>query len=316
MSAVPYIDAAEMQRAVTMTEMIDCMAQAFAHLSNGQADAPTRTNQRHPGGELLLMPAVSPAGISVKCVTITPDNPARNLPLIHAAVLLFDGETGQPRAILDGEYLTALRTGAASGLATRLCAKPRAKTLALFGIGAQAPHQIAAVTAVRPIQHIHIYYHREPERAQAFIAQVRRDHPKASVELITDPARLKEADVICTATPATTPLFNAHHISPGCHINAVGAYRPDMIEIPTDLTAKAHILVDQRQSCLREAGDILHAMETGKLNQTDSITELGAVITNPILARPNPEAITLFKSVGNAVQDLYAARLIMDKQTP
>ncbi len=218
---------------VPMADAIPLMKAAFADLSAGRAYAPVRTPvpTAAENGVTLVMPAAVPsvAGLGLKVVSVFPRNPAHGKPLIYALVVLIDPTDGAPLAVLDGTGLTALRTGAVSGAATDLLARPDAQILALFGAGVQAVTQARAVCAVRPITEIRVYS-RTPERVTQFIAAMHETDPAIGTMMRpanTSAEALRGAHIVCTATTATAPLFNDKEIAPGMHLNAVGAYTPD-----------------------------------------------------------------------------------------
>jgi ornithine cyclodeaminase/alanine dehydrogenase-like protein (mu-crystallin family) len=265
------------------------------------------------GGEALFMPVHLPDDrrLGLKVVTLFPGNPKKGLPVIHALVLVLNGETGAPLAVMDGEVLTALRTGAASGLATDLLAPESARCAAVVGAGVQGRTQLEGVCAVRPVERA-LVLDQDPARAEAFAARMEQALG-LPVRPVQESAALHEADVICTATPSASPVFEDRDIRPGCHINAVGSYRPDMCEIPADTVARARVVVDSLESCLKEAGDLIQPMKTGRIEQAHMGTELGEIAAGLRTGRTAPEEVTLFKSVGNAVQDLAAAKRILDR---
>jgi ornithine cyclodeaminase len=257
------------------------------------------------------MPAVVPAAgaLGAKIVTVFPGNAEQNKPLIHAIVILIDPDDGSPLALLDGRALTALRTGAASGVATRLLARPEAATLACFGAGAQAEQQIEAVCAVRPINRV-LICSRTASRAAALADRLlTSERVPAAVRVEADPARVAaQADVICTATTSATPVFPADAVRPGTHINGVGSYTPHMAEVPAALVGRARVVVDQAAAARAEAGDLIQAVAAGLAPESIFDTELGQVAAGERPGRTGPEEITFFKSVGNAVQDMAVAR--------
>ncbi len=311
------LSADDVRRAVPMPAAIDAVESAFVRLSAGQAEAPLRIHVETPERQAIsfVMPArlagePLPA-LGVKVVSVFPQNRERDAPSIYALVNLFDPETGRPLATLDGAYLTALRTGAASGVATRHMARPDARVLAIFGAGAQALPQVLAVCAVRPIERIWIV-NRTLERAHRLAAQLRNNGMGQDIRIAPDAAHaLAEADVICTATAASTPLFADSDLRPGTHINGVGSYKPSMAEIPAATVARAHVVVDQRRAAWAEAGDLIQARDAGLITEEHVIGELGEVAAGKAPGRPAPEAITFFKSVGNAVQDVAVAALAL-----
>jgi len=309
-----FLSADDMSEAADMAQAIDWMRGAFEQVSSGEATVPIRMNMGMPEqrGELLLMPVHLPREkrIGAKTVAVFGGNPSRNLPLIQSLMMVWDGETGRPLAVMDGAWLTALRTGAASGLATQLCAQEDASVAAIFGAGTQARTQLEAVTAIRPIEKV-LVFNRNRENAEIFCQEM-----SARLQLEVCPARspadLAQAQVLCTATLATRPLFSPEHVRPGAHINAIGAYRPDMVEIPAELVAQARLFVDERKACLEEAGDLMQPIASGLISPEHVVAELGDLCAGTVPARTGPEQITLFKSVGNAAQDLAAAAAILD----
>jgi ornithine cyclodeaminase len=267
-------------------------------------------------GDALFMPARVAAldALGVKVVSVFQLNRARNLPVIHALVCMLDPETGQPMAIMDGTYLTALRTGAVSGAATDLLARPNSKVLVAIGAGAQGATQIAAVCAVRPIERIIAV-----DRDEAMFTRLRetlaRDWPDVvdRLETTTDAAAVREADVICTATTSRTPVFSDADVRPGTHINAVGAFTPEMQELPAETVIRATIVVDAVDAALAEAGDFIIPLNQGRVERSKFERELGMVAAGTAAGRTSNDEITLFKSVGNAVQDVVVGRRAVDR---
>ena len=304
-----YLSREDVRKSVTMAEAIELMSEAFGLLSSGAATLPVRQNLAVPEvrGEFLLMPVCVPQlqHFALKTVSIHGGNGDVGLPFIHAMILLLHAQTGQPQALMDGEWLTALRTGAASGLATRLLARPDASVAAIVGAGVQARTQLEAISLVRPIKTAWVL-NRDPKRAERF-AQEMSDALNVEVKVAPSADVLGEADIICTATSSPKPLFQACHINAGTHINAVGAYRANMHEVPGAIVARARVIVDQREAALREAGDLLIPMAQGLFEADHIRGELGELIEHAALGRTAPGDITLFKSVGNAVQDLAVA---------
>lgn len=292
-----------------MKDAIALMGEAFTALSAGQVMVPIRMNMAiaEHGARALFMPVYSPlhGQVAQKIVAVHPDNPQRGLPFIHAMVLLLDAAHGTPLALMDGEYITALRTGAGSGCATDLLALPNASTVAIFGAGVQARTQLEAVVAVRPITKV-LVFGRSRDNAAAFAAEASAKYGIA-VTVANDPAELREADVICTATTSLDPVFADAHIKPGCHINGVGSYRPDMTEIPAETVCRAAVFVDQRAAALEEAGDLIVPIQAGRISTDHIQAELGTVASGNAPGRTSTKEVTFFKSVGNAVQDLAVA---------
>jgi alanine dehydrogenase len=303
----------DVRRALPMADAVDLMESAFVRLSSGEAVVPQRLSveMAEGGGRALIMPVYLPvtARFGVKLVSLFKGNPEKDLPYIHALFFMMDGNDGRPLALLDAEYLTALRTGAASGLASRLLSKQESSTLVLFGAGAQARSQLEGVCAVRPIRRACIY-DPNPERFEAFRREV-ADRVGCDIIQASSPAVVSEADIICTATTSREPVFTDSSLRPGTHINAIGAYRPDMRELPAETVLRARVIVDHRASCLNEAGDLLQVIRDGRMRPEGIHAELGEIVSGKATGREDQREITIFKSVGNAVQDLTAAHHVL-----
>jgi ornithine cyclodeaminase/alanine dehydrogenase-like protein (mu-crystallin family) len=307
----------DVRRAAAMPEIMKAVAAGFAQLSSGQADVPLRPHIAIPKREAtaMVMPAYlrDDEKLGVKLLTLFPRNPAQGLPAIAALVALFDSANGQPLALMDGGLLTALRTGAASGVATQLMARQDARTLALFGAGGQALAQVWAVCVARPIERVWLV-NRTPEHAERLAAELRAfGDPIPTDVRLADSAHeaLAEADVICCATGSTTPLFDDADLRPGTHINGIGSYRPTMREVPGATVARARVIVDQRAAAWTEAGDLALARDEKLIDVGHIAGELGEVVLERAAGRMDDEQITFFKSVGNAVQDVAAAHAVL-----
>jgi ornithine cyclodeaminase len=309
-TGVPFLDADAIRGAVPIGDLLDAVEAAYRDVTAGRDRSPLRTHVELDGGSLLLMPGVrrGGSGASVKLVTVMPGNAARGLPTIQAIVVWFDAETGRPLALLDGAAVTAMRTGAASGVATRLLARPDAEVLAMIGAGGQAEWQIRAVLAVRPIRRV-IVHARHPERARAF-ASAMADATGLPVEAAASAEEaVRAADVVCCATTSSQPVFDASWLRPGTHVNGIGAFQLGMVELPPELFARAALTaVDAHAAAMAEAGDVVAAIEAGLLAEAD-LVEIGSVDPDWAGTR-DPGAITAFKSVGLAIQDVAAAELI------
>ncbi len=309
---------ADVQRALTMRETIDIVRDAFAQLATGQATVPLRVPvplERH-NAITLFMPAYLHASdaLAVKIVSVHNENPAKGLPLIHALVVVVAAETGKPLAALEGGYLTALRTGAGSGVATDLLARRDARVAAIFGAGAQGRTQLLAVGAVRPLERVYVF-DALPGQVEKFIAEMRgKDGVPNDLRAAASPGEaVRDADVICAATTARTPVFDGNDLKPGAHVNAIGAYTPAMQEIDaTTLRRARKIVVDQRVAALSEAGDLLAAIRAGAITEASIYAELGEIAAGKKAGRENADEITFYKSVGNAVQDASVARALYD----
>jgi len=307
---------ADAQRCLTMRDAIDAMRVAFGALNDGRAQAPQRAAvSLAEQGVALVMPSLIQTSqehaFGLKVVTVMPRNPQRGLPRIYATVLLLDDTTGRALAIMEGGWLTAMRTGAASGLATELLARPDADVLTIFGAGAQAPMQVVAAHTARPLREVRVvnrdmaHYHALVETVQRMLGNscppLQHFSPESTREALAG------ASLVACATTATAPLFAWRDIAPGAHINAVGAFTPDMCEIDAETLAHARIAVDQRESALAEAGDLLQALAAGRIAGPATWSELGEIARGLHPARQSPEEITVFKSVGNAIQDVAVA---------
>ena len=304
----------DVRKALDMEETIAAMKEAFRQLSQGEAVMPLRTVVEVPrhNGLTLFMPAYLPARdeMAVKFVSVFNDNPSQGLPLIHALVVVMDAKTGMPRAIMDGGYLTAFRTGAASGAATEFLAREDAETVAIIGAGVQGRTQLQAVCAVRPIQEAWIY-DLVPEQAKEFVSKMKH---KLSIQIRVAeyPGQaVKQADIICTATTSSKPVFEDRDIKPGSHINAVGAYTPQMREIPSETVVRSKVVIDHHEASLTEAGDLLIPMKEGLVSKDHIFAELGEIAAGIKPGRESQEEITLFKSVGLAIQDVAIANLAL-----
>lgn len=310
LSPIRILPAAVVHDALRMPAAIDAMRDAFGQLSMGEATLPLRTTVSIPerNAVTLVMPARCrvPLGLGGKFVSVFPENTSRGLPLIHAAIILLSPETGEVRALVDGTVLTAIRTGAASGLATELLARPDATRLAVIGAGTQARTQLQAVCCVRTISHVTVYS-RTQGRARRFATEMAGQGGIPTVEVVMSArAAVHEADVVCVATTSNTPVLQAEDIPAGCHVNAVGSYTPAMVELDPVLLGRSRVFVDQREAALAEAGELIVAVADGTIRQTD-LLELGEVVRGAAAGRTARDQVTVFKSVGVATQDLCAA---------
>jgi ornithine cyclodeaminase len=299
---------ADVRRALPMRAAIESQRRALASLAAGDAELPLRTPVPVPAADAvtLFMPARVGDELGGKVVSVFPHNPARGLALVQGVVLLIDAETGRPAALLDAASLTAVRTGAASGLATDLLALPAARTAAVVGTGAQAATQLLAVCAVRPVERVRVFS-RDPGRVAAFIARMQPEVGAALVPAASPAEAVRGADVICTATTSTTPVFDGRDLGPGAHVNGVGSYTVEMQEVDTATVRRAgRVFVDARTAALAEAGDVVVPLREGVIAEADLI-ELGGVAVGRQPGRRSAEEITFFKSVGIAVQDVAAA---------
>ncbi|HSF82670.1 MAG TPA: hypothetical protein VLA49_15650 [Anaerolineales bacterium] len=316
---ITVLNATQLRKALPMDQCIQAMRRAYAALSRGEAQVPLRARLPVPPHEAvsLFMPAYVQAesgeSLAVKVVSLYPHNISRDLPLIHAAVLVLEAHTGRPVALLEGGVLTALRTGAASGAATDLLARPDSHVAAIFGAGVQGRTQLEAVCTVREI-HTAWVYDPNPERMADFIHALAGAGPiPTDLRQAATPAQaVAQADVICAATTSSEPVFADHDLKPGVHINGVGSYTPEMQEIPPETVRRACIVVDSRSAVLAEAGDLIQPISLGLITPEHIQAEIGELVSGQKPGRTDPGQITFFKSVGVAVQDAVAAQLALE----
>jgi ornithine cyclodeaminase len=307
---VEHIDAATLRALLPMDRLLDAVEGAYRDVAEGRDRSPLRQHvELRDGGLLILMPAVRDggAGAAVKLITWVPGNPARGLPTIQGVVTWFDADTGEPAFQLDAPAVTAMRTGAASGVGTRILARRDAEVMALFGAGVQAEWQIRAVLAARAIREVRVYA-RTPGPREAFAARMSSMLPVAVQAAESPEAAVIGADVICCVTPSEAPVFDAAWLSPGAHVNAIGSFRMGMVEVPPGAFGQAALVaVDSRAAAAAEAGDLAAAVAAGELRAED-VVEIGTLAADWAASR-DPAAITVFKSVGLAIQDLATADL-------
>lgn len=313
------LNADDVRQALPMKDCIAAMKTAYAALSTGKAEMPVRANLpiAPQEGVSLFMPAFvddeSGQALAVKIVSVFPNNPAKGLPLIHAAVVVMDAETGQTLALLEGGTLTAIRTGAGCGAATDLLARPDSKTAAIFGAGVQSRTQLEAVCSVREIETVWVYSP-TPANVNQFIQDMAGQGPiPQDLRPAASPAEaVKNADIISAATTSNTPVFDAADLKPGVHINGAGSYLPDMQETPAEMLAEALITVDSRPAVLEEAGDLIIPINDGVFGEEHIHAEIGEIIAGSKPGRADDQQTTFFKSVGVAVQDAVAGRLALE----
>ena len=303
------LDSAAVARALPYKPLIEALNAAFA----SNIEAPVRAHHHVPvpggtDGNLLLMPAWTEGGsMGVKVVTVFPDNASHGAPAVFGTYLLMSAETGVPVAILDGTELTARRTAAASALASTYLSRPDSKRLLMVGTGNLAPHLILAHATARPIEQVTVWGRRR-EAAEDLVDVLTGASFDISVadDLETS---VRRADIISCATLATKPLISGEHLRAGQHVDLVGAFRPDMREADTEALVRAEIFVDTRAGALSEAGEIVQDLATGAIVEADIVAELGELCRGKVKGRSLPASITLFKSVGAALEDLAAAEL-------
>jgi ornithine cyclodeaminase/alanine dehydrogenase-like protein (mu-crystallin family) len=303
---------ADLEAVLEPRELIDALARAFADHAAGHFRVPPRTAAPvTDDGVLLLMPASGPAddglALGTKLVAFYADNHRRGVPTIHSTYILMDGVTGRPLALIEGGFLTGLRTGATSALAARHLARKDARTLVCFGAGVQAGFQIRCLTTVLPIERVTVVG-RDPERARRFASEwSERLHLPVGVATDAD-AAVGTADVITCATTATTPLFDGRRLKAGAHVDAVGTFQPTAREVDAETVRRARVVVDQ-PGTIDNAGDLAIAIREGVVTREHVVGDLAAVVSGAAPGRTRPDEITLFKSEGFALEDLAAAGL-------
>lgn len=297
----------DVKQCITMPEAINAMERAFIQLAQQKATLPLRTAiPVGQNGLTLTMPAylTEEKILGLKVVSVFPNNVQQTKPSINGTILLLDATSGEPLVLMDAGYLTALRTGAISGLATKYFSKDIPSTVTIVGAGVQAMTQLEAVAAVRNIERVFVWS-RRAESARQFAKAVGRVHDAQACERLS--FALSQSDIICTATGSTESLVHVEDLQPHAHINAVGSHNPLMQEISDDVLAKAVVVVDQIEAAMTESGEIINALTQQKINK-DSIIELGTW-----LEKKTPdiqEQLTVFKSVGLAIQDLAVAQVV------
>ncbi|MCA8868827.1 MAG: ornithine cyclodeaminase family protein [Rhodobacteraceae bacterium] len=308
------LSSAEVARLLPMKQAIDLMEKTMIDVADGKATLPLRSALAVGGGNHFgIMPGVLSAGgiYGVKALSLFPGNPARGLSSHVGAMVLFDPETGAPSAVMNADAITAIRTAAASAAATRALARPDARKMAVIGTGEQAETHIRAIRLVRDITEVRIAG-RNKGRAEAFVDRMRMELP--GVELVACYSvfeATQRADIITTVTSSSVPVLKAAQVPPGCHVNAVGASVPSMQEIDSDIVLGADVFVDYLPSALAQARDIMDPLADGRMQSSHIKGEIGAVFAGRIAARSAPEAVTLYRSLGVAAQDLAAAAMAL-----
>jgi ornithine cyclodeaminase len=304
---VRFYAADEVHAALDYAGLADALARAFA----AGAQVPLRHVHRLDGEDrLLLMPAWSDSALGVKLVTVMPGNTARGAGTVQAVYVLLDRSTGAIRALLDGEALTLRRTAAASALAARYLAREDAENLLLVGAGRLAPHLACAHYALRPTLRRVFVWARDPARAQTAAQWLRDQGLPAHVVGPLEPA-VREAQIISCATTATSPIVHGAWIEAGTHLDLVGGFTPAMREVDDAAVARSRIVVDSYAGALAEAGDLLSPLASGAITRSSVVAELAQVVRGEIRGRTRADEITLFKSVGTALEDLCAADLVL-----
>ncbi len=308
----------DVERLLDMPTAIDAVADAFRLLYTGQTELPLRANipvAPHVGS-LMAMPAYVGGDIDalgVKLITFFGANPAqRGLPAIQGNFVLFDAKTGQLQAVMEAGLMTAMRTGAAGGVAARYLAREDARTLTIFGSGVQAPYQVEAVLCERAIERVFVLS-RTPAHAASLAALLRQRFSVPAQATIDTKKAVQEADILITATSAHAPLFDGSLLRPGVHITGIGSHLPNACEVDARTVRRAKVVTDQTRACLSEAGDLIQPIKAGLFDPSHIHAEIGAIIAGDRPGRADPAEITFFKSVGLAAQDVAVARVIYRK---
>lgn len=298
----------EVKQSITMSQAIDAMEHAFTQLANQQVKLPLRTaiSIDEEKALTLTMPAylAQDKTLGLKVVSIFPNNLAKNMPSITGFIMLLDASTGEPKVLMDAAFLTSLRTGAVSGLATKYFARDNANHVAIIGSGAQSLTQLEAVAAVRTITRVSIWS-RNMKNAEKFAKQLEKQYDIKVYEHVSQAVR--DADIICTATSSTEPLIHLNDIQPDVHINAIGSHSRSMQEIGQDVLGHSVVFVDQLEAVLSESGEVIKAVEQSILKK-ESIIEIGQWLLRKDMDYKNHS--TVFKSVGLAIQDLSVAEVV------
>jgi ornithine cyclodeaminase len=317
-TSVLLLNPDDVRKALPVREAIEAMKGAFAALSKGCALVPHRTSlaiPRHSGISLIMSSYVggeTPAeeALALKVVSLFEGNRLRGLARIQAAVLVLEPDTGRIAALLEGATLTAIRTAAASGAATDMLARPESKTLTVLGAGIQARSHIEAVCAIRPIESVRVFGP-SPARVKSLVQDfaARKDIRARFIAAESVAEALNGADIVCATTTSATPVFADGDIQAGVHINAVGSYKPEAAEVPPGTVVRSKVIVDSRDAAWVEAGDLIQPLRTGRIGRDHIYAEIGEIVLGLRPGRTNAQEITLFKSVGIAVQDAFAARV-------
>lgn len=314
---IKVLDKESIDKVYTISDAIQANKDAFAIYSKGASDIPLRTNidVKEYNGQSLYMPgyAKDAHALGVKIVSVYPDNINKGIPSVPSTMVLIDDETGQVIALLDGTYLTQVRTGAVAGAATDVLARKDAKVFTIFGAGGQAEGQVAAVLDVRDIEKVYVC-DLDKVRSQEFADSMSKKHGIPFVVAEDSAKAVRESDIITCVTTTRRPLFNPEDVKAGTHINGIGSYTPEMQEINSETIKNADgVYVDTRDGVLNEAGDFIIPIEKGIFDEKIITGELGEVINKTAPGRFSDDQITVFKSTGSAVLDVVNARRIYDK---
>ena len=317
---IRILDESAMKKVFTMKDAIQADKDALEIYSGGQSDIPLRANisvEKHGGNSLYMYGYAEPANaLGVKIVSVYPKNIEKKLSTVPSTMILVNDETGEVNAILDGTYLTRIRTGAVSGAATDILARKESRIFALLGTGGQAVTQLEAVLAVRDIQLVKVYDLNE-ERAKAFAERMTKIFGnKSGLKILaaeTPEEAVQDADIITTVTVAKTAVFDGKLVKKNVHINGVGSYTPDMAEIDEYIVTHADkVYVDTLDGVIRESGDIIQPVHKGLFKESDITGELGDVILGRVPGRESDDEMTYFETTGSAGLDLVTAKRMLE----
>jgi ornithine cyclodeaminase len=310
---VLIVDQSEVSRLLPMDRCMDAVAEALTALARDEALMPLRTIVWLPDGTggLVAMPSALPSAgaLGIKVITVFPGNVGTEFDSHQGAVLLFEGGHGRLLAIMDATEITAIRTAAVSGVATRLLAREDAGDVAILGSGTQARSHLEAMFVVRPVGRVRVWS-RTRERAEAFAEHASARHGVRVEVVSTARDAVDGADLICTTTSSPQPILLGEWLAPGTHVNAIGAVGPATRELDTNAIARSRLYVDRRESAMNEAGEFVQAQAEGAIGQDHIVGEIGEVLAGTAPGRQAQEEITVFRGVGLAIEDLAAARVI------
>ena len=302
----------EIRSIISMTDAISCMEEGFSDFYDGLFTVPQRSKMEIDGATILSMPAYRNEGkyFTLKVVSVFQSLSKNHSKMIQSSILVFNSKDGTLIASLDGDEITAIRTGAVSGLATKFFAATKSNTVAVFGTGSQAVTQIEAMINVRPIEKIFVFS-RGLKSSKKFSKYLLETHSINSIP--GELKNLKEVDIICTATPSKTELFSLNNLKKGVHINAIGSFKPSMREISNDVIIDSKVIVDSIASCKEEAGDLIQAEESSSWRFNDVFMELGSIAKGKKTYKESIHHNSLFKSVGLGFQDLVITELLLKR---
>lgn len=308
----------DVAKLITMKETLELMKEVFLEVAKNEVVLPERTviELSNKKDAVLFMPAYIPKtrGIGIKTVSVFPGNVTKNIPTVTAQILLINPDTGEVLCIIDGGIVTALRTGAVSGLATDILSRRDAENLGVFGAGVQAKTQIEAIQEVRRIKRVKIYdinpasarkLADEMNETNVYLCQFQAVESQETV--------VNGSDIVVTATTSETPVFDGNLLNPGTHINAIGSFKPGVREVDDTTVRRSRIFVDSTSHALKEAGDLIIPIGNGTISENDIQSDLGGLVAGEKSGRINAEEITFFKAVGMATEDIAVAQRIYRK---